>query len=346
MTAVRPLPVDLLAMFGRILWGHESGDGSIGASSLAGRDTFLAAVRELRDDLLDLTLERDRRYLVQAPDEADPLRPYVDSLWGDLLGADDEVVIGAGQREPHAVDAEPLPPGRLIVVLGAARSGTTWLHRVLSAHPAVAGTALGETWLFPDVVPIWEGLDRQVGREDLVVAVRRFCDRLLAAMRDREKPTADHVCEKTPATVWRLPMMAALYPDAHFVHIVRDGRDAALSMTRADAGRDDLADAAQAWVAAVTEVRNNSGLLPRFREIRYEDLLAEPSASVREVWGWIGLEVTSAVLADAARRSAQRITPLAPAGDIGSGKWRSLSAEDQAVLQRVEGELLETLGYC
>lgn len=349
MTAVRPLPVDLLALFGRILWGYESGDGSIGASSLTDRETFIAAIRALRDDLLGLIADPETRYAIRAPAQSDPVGPYFEQIWGDLLRTDSRgeraVSIEPGRRVADSGRTGRLAPGRLIVVLGAARSGTTWLHRLLSAHPAVAGTEVGETWLFPDVVPVWDALAERVPHEPLVAAVRAFCDRLLAAMRDRENATAGHVCEKTPATVWRLPMMAELYPDAHYVHIVRDGRDAALSMSRAGGGRADLAAAAHAWVAAVGEVRDNAGLLPQLREVRYEDLLAEPAAVVRDLWQWIGLDVSAEGLAAASRRSRQRITPLAAVGEIGTGKWQSLPESDRLILAEVEGSLLERLGY-
>ena len=33
------------------------------------------------------------------------------------------------------------------------------------------------------------------------------------------------------ASVWQLPLLSRLYPDAHYVHVIRDGRDVAMSLT-------------------------------------------------------------------------------------------------------------------
>jgi hypothetical protein len=343
-------PWDLLTLFGRMLWGFESGDGTAGASALADRPTFLAAVRALRDDLIDAAACADDRYFLDVVRDPARVASLLPMLWPDAVvvesGTDADAA--AAPPEGRAVGEETWAatrPAQLIVVLGAARSGTTWLHRMITAHPDVAGTATGETWLFPDIAPIWTALSGRVERTRVVSALRAFCDRLLAAMRDRAAPGAAYVCEKTPASLWRLPMLAELYPDAKYVHIVRDGRDAALSMTRTGEGRDDLAAAAEAWVAAVTEVRRGARLLPDFREVRYEDLLADPVAVVDDLWSAFGLEVSDDARRAAHERADERITPLPAEGPVGTEKWRSLPPTDQEVLNRVAGPLVRDLGY-
>jgi hypothetical protein len=346
-------PLDLLARFARMLWGYESGDGTAGASSLADRETFLAAVRELRDRLIAAVAGPASSWLVDVVAEPDRLQSLHDLLWSDAITVSNEAgpeqVAEAAttlrRTEPPHGEVERLSDGRLIVVLGAARSGTTWLHRMLSAHPQIAGTPTGETWLFPDIAPIWNDLGGRLSEAELVAALRAFCDRLLERLRRRVDPAAGYVSEKTPAAVWRLPMLARLYPDAHYVHVIRDGRDAALSMTRAGAGRDDLRTAAEAWVAAVQEVRNGSGLLPSFWELRYEDLLLDHPREIARIWEWIGLPVTDAASARLAERGTERISPLPGEGPVGRGKWQALPDRDQAVLNEATDPLRTDLGY-
>jgi hypothetical protein len=236
--------------------------------------------------------------------------------------------------------------GGLVVVLGAARSGTTWLHRLLCANPLIAGTETGETWLFPDVAPVWADPVRSLaGDAATLSAMREFCDDLLIAMRDRVAPGATQVCEKTPTTAWQLPVLSRLYPDAHYIHIVRDGRDAALSLALTRGGDADLGDSAREWVSAVTAIRAASGDLPKFREVRYEDLLADPAAIATQLWSWIGVPDSDEAMATLQQRAAQRVTPLPASGEIGIEKWRSLPKVAQGVLEAIEGPLLRELGY-
>jgi hypothetical protein len=260
---------------------------------------------------------------------------------------------GRGRRlaaQRFRPSASPLRD-RVIVVLGAARSGTTWLHRLISAHPLVAGTETGETWLFTDIAPMWvDEVRAEAGDGAVLTGMRTFCDNLLLTMRDRISPTATHVCEKTPTTVWRLPVLAQMYPDALYLHVVRDGRDVAASLAHtwtggAEPSVDEVEAAAREWVQAVGAVRRAAPTLPRLRQVRYEDLLDDPHHVVEELWSWLGLGVTDDARAAAARRIEQRVTPLPATGEIGAGKWRSLSPASRAAVTIASGDLLRELGY-
>ena len=92
-------------------------------------------------------------------------------------------------------------------------------------------------------------------------------------------------------------------------------------------------------------VRQAAPVLPRFRQVRYEDLLADPHRVVAELWSWIGLGVTEEARAAAAQRIEQRVTPLPASGEIGSGKWRSLAPSSRAAVTIATADLLRELGY-
>lgn len=350
--------LDLPRRIGRLLWGFESGAGSAGVSSLAPRGVFYPALRRLTDALLvgDNSIARVG---VDVTTDGDRLRPFLPAVWPDAVYVDlpaggtapviEDIVARADAGTPWPVPGPSISGDlrdRLVVVLGAARSGTTWLHRMITAHSRIAGTKTGETWLFPDIAPLWDDVVRDsVGEDRVIAALRGFCDELLLAMRDAVVPEASHVCEKTPATVWRLPMMARLYPDAYYVHVVRDGRDAVLSMANSGFADGDLKAAARTWADAVSRVRGGAADLPRFREIRYEDLLADPAGVVTGLWDWLGIESDDASVAELDIRVGERVTPLEPTGDIGAGKWQSLDRKQRREITSIAGGLLAELGY-
>src|SRR4051812_8879868 len=115
-------------------------------------------------------------------------------------------------------------------VVGCSRSGTTLVRAMLDAHPLVAVPPESHFALAPDV----RGLRRALSRErwfalweieapdlrglDVADAVRA----LFAAYAERQgKP---RYADKTPHYVSHLPLFAERFPEARFVHVIRDGR--------------------------------------------------------------------------------------------------------------------------
>ncbi len=151
--------------------------------------------------------------------------------------------------------------GRLVVVLGSVRSGTTWLVELLGSHPDV-GITKGESWIFNSLRDLflnahasWDGPAALQDQAQIVALMRRFCDDIFSAALARQAPGASWFVEKTPGHTTRIPIMAATYPDAWYVHVVRDGRDVARSILQTAWGHDYPGDAVSAWVSAVRSVR-------------------------------------------------------------------------------------------
>jgi hypothetical protein len=251
----------------------------------------------------------------------------------------------------------PTPPcespysDRVIEVLGAVRSGTTWLVELLGAHPDV-GTTKGESWIFHSLWDFWEnahattdGVSAYMAPADIAAAMRRFCDGLFACAAARHAPGTSWFVEKTPGHSVRLPLAAATHPDAWYIHIVRDGRDVVRSHTRTEWGQGDPRDAAAAWVWGVRPILENSWRLPRFREIRYESVLADPVGEVCGLLRWMGLDVDTDVENGVAERAAREVSRYKATDAVGAGKWRDLSPEVLECIYEEAADLLMELGY-
>jgi hypothetical protein len=231
----------------------------------------------------------------------------------------------------------------VVFVVGCPRSGTTWLERMLVAHPRVVAFPGDESQLFSSLA----GFARLQGPggHAVAAAVRRYCDRLFASARAAGGHEASFVVDKTPAHVHELPFISRVYPEASFIHILRDGRDVARSLLEFEHGPDSIAGCAEMWRRAVSDAWTYGPQLHRFREVRYEQLLDDPVAGVCELLAWIGAPVDDEVRAAVASVAAVRVSQYNTTGQVGSGKWRSLGPAELATIHRIAGDILTRAGY-
>jgi hypothetical protein len=217
------------------------------------------------------------------------------------------------------------------IVVGVPRSGTTLLRLMLDAHPEIAippetGFLLSPRIIgaagnrdlcaqllteFPEGAPAWN--DYGVEAAEFLDAVRalpadaRLPDvlRLFYAMyarRHRKTRSGD----KTPNYVSAMPAVSSILPEAHFVHIVRDGRDVALSWSKTwFAPSRSLPELVRRWSATIRAARAAAPAV-RYLEVRYDDLVEKPELVLREICAFIGLGFTAEMLGYPAR-SADRL---------------------------------------
>lgn len=179
-----------------------------------------------------------------------------------------------------------------ILIVGCPRSGTSWLQLLLAQHPAIATTQ--ETHLFNNYLSLLEQSWQRFPTVDPNVGMRRLlsddefyqlCADFANAVLGRiagGNPNAQVVVEKTPGHVRHGPFILRLVPDTYFLHIVRDPRSvvsslgaAAQSWARGQWASTNVVRNAQLWRSDVTLGRELGTLTPRYREVRYEDLLGE-----------------------------------------------------------------------
>jgi hypothetical protein len=284
---------------------------------------------------------------------------------------------------------------RLVMLVGSPRSGTTWLQTLLGAHPEIATpqeTDLFRVYLQP-LVDAWErqlhgatveGERRRRKGLPLVLTEAEFDDaagalvrRTLHAVRDL-KPGASVVVEKSPSHSMCVATILRFVPAAPFVHIVRDGRDAAASMVAAsgDWGQKwapgSIARAAQVWRDHLLGAREAVDAPGGYFEVRYEDLLGDGGAALlQQAFSTCGVEVSAdAAAAYVDEHSFERMKAggqvsgsILLGGEAGGtqaaqqepegffrkgtvGGWRDeWSVADRQAFARVAGDLLVQLGY-
>jgi hypothetical protein len=175
--------------------------------------------------------------------------------------------------------------------------------------------------------------------------------------------------DKNTYYICHIPTIAYLFPNARFVHIIRDGRGAVASMVRLQMGgyalpdgtsydRNEPMGAAQLWKALVVlGTAEGRRLGPaRYLEIKYETLLLEPERVCRELCEFVGEEFSPAMLEREARLRATFIPESSLAAyhenttkELLTDRvenWKGeLSSADLALVEHVIGDALERYGY-
>jgi Sulfotransferase family len=162
--------------------------------------------------------------------------------------------------------------------------------------------------------------------------------------------------DKMPGYVLRIPVLAQLFPEARFVHIIRDGRDVALSAMAIDGRGRDPVTLALDWRHRVLAGRTSGRQLGprRYHEVRYEQLLAEPPTQIASLCRFLDIDYEPAMLrfferADAVPdkvRANPRHARLAEPLSVGQRSWRTaMSRADLERFEAVAGDLLSELDY-
>ncbi|HYQ82484.1 MAG TPA: sulfotransferase, partial [Rubrobacter sp.] len=174
------------------------------------------------------------------------------------------------------------------------------------------------------------------------------------------------VGNKTSGYVRRIPVFHALWPEAKFVHIIRDGRDVCLSVLNwkkgeRTAGRyasweeDPVSTTALWWERKVHKAREDGASLGPglYHEMHYEDLVEDPERECNRLCEFLGVPYDDAMIRFAEGKTRTdlpnaRRTPKKAWLPITSGmrNWRAeMPAKDVERFEAAAGDLLEELGY-
>jgi hypothetical protein len=184
--------------------------------------------------------------------------------------------------------------------------------------------------------------------------------------------------DKTPDYVKRMRRINRSVPEAHFVHVIRDGRDVCLSHNKRIQRRGEKSrppvpagEMARRWRKRIEKARSDAHALGHYLEIRYEDLVTDTEPTLRRVCEFVALDFDGAML-DYHRRAEERLQEMARDLPAGQGRphrpgaerlqahallkeppqkerverWREeMSPADRAAFEEIAGELLVELEY-
>ncbi len=293
---------------------------------------------------------------------------------------------------------KPKDPGHrppVPFIVGVGRSGTTMLRLMLDAHPDLAIPP--ETHFVPDLIDAIDGGASPEQAVETMTAVRQWGDlhtdpgNVVDAWRQLDSFAAGPALrsfyemyaerqgkarygEKTPAYVKNMRKIERALPEARFIHVIRDGRDVALSRWKRTLGDKDPAPAAQVaagWQRRIRRAQKQGGKLRHYLELRYEDLVTDTEPNLRRIAQFLELEWNPVMLTyyeHAAERMAEMARDL-PAADgkptrpgqermqahamtqkppdpSAMYRWKEkMSPADVVAFDGAAGELLDELGY-
>jgi Sulfotransferase family len=188
--------------------------------------------------------------------------------------------------------------GAPIFIVGCQSSGTTPLRLMLDSHPNIACGP--ETRFLPDFAHLTrESWDRL----RLYGFPKEYWHRRVAELFDGIK--SDYAsskgkprwADKTPRYALSLDYLDELFPTCQIVHVIRDGRDVVVSH-RHRWGYPSAVKAIEKWPRYIRAARAVGDNLPpgRYHEVRYERLVDDPEATMRELLDFLGEPWDPAVL--------------------------------------------------
>jgi hypothetical protein len=207
---------------------------------------------------------------------------------------------------------------RQIFIGGCGRSGTTMLGAMLGAHSdcicspeshfkisvlrardwnlervdlAYALNVIRKHWRFK----IWDmpldqaALSEAVWQDTYASLLERIVAQYGAKI---DKSNTNTWVDHTPSNVRYAPRLLEVFPQAKFIHVVRDGRAVAASIMPLDWGPNSIIGAAHWWLAETQAGLAMETLLPpdRISRIRYEDLVTQPEQRLSDLCAFLGIE--------------------------------------------------------
>jgi hypothetical protein len=256
------------------------------------------------------------------------------------------------------------------------------MRLMLNRHPRIA--IPGETWYFPDIHEMrtelaaapeqeWRAavatrIERSSTFRELGVSREQIDEELsgillaqwsnvlaVANLAFARAEGKDRWGDKTPGYVRHLPLLKREFPTAFVIHMIRDARDVAASFFEQPFGPKTAIDAAIYWKNDVSKGQRYGISLfgDQYIEVRYEDLVEDPEAQLRQVLSHVREDFDPVVL-DQAPTAREYVIPehhwheltKKPVTTARVGRWRiKLSSRDAQLIELEAGALLRQLHY-
>lgn len=270
-----------------------------------------------------------------------------------------------------------------IFIVGPSRSGTTLLYsllltsgefpiyqaetRLIDSCPMRYGSLRNEQ-AYRRFIRDWthskqfyrSGLDERVFRREAENHRSSYPEFLAFFMsRVASQQGKSRWVEQTPGNVMHIPLLVRAFPHAKFIHIVRDGRDVAISRrklgwsgTKSSNALRQLFYAAINWERAVLAGhRHKKSLQERFLEIKYEDLVLNTEATIAQLNHFADIRIQPQVVQTSEIGSLGKSNSAFDKGKTGISpqmvqRWKkTLSDRERALVEFTVGATLQMFGY-
>jgi hypothetical protein len=248
-----------------------------------------------------------------------------------------------------------------IIIGGCERSGTTLLRSLLNAHSKIfigrdSAILQGNSNLDHLSGTTGLPLDRIKAHYRASACLGQFLENIsIELMRQNGKTRWG---EKTPWNVRDIGRHFQFFPNARFVHIIRDGRDVVCSLRtfpkyRSRDGKRVPTGILNPWSRCISQwvADLQAGLTwrsdPRYTEIKYEDLVTQPEAIMRSLFAWLGEcwepDILTSFMTDEFDAHPNLVDPV---NSKPVGRWqRDLPSEARRAFTGIACTLLVQLGY-
>lgn len=272
---------------------------------------------------------------------------------------------------------------RHFFIVGCQKSGTTWVQKLLDGHPQLR--CHGEAYFAAVFGPLLKQVQQAHNGKQKAGALGEITDQTVLELfrtgvgltfarwlEECEEPERiEAIGEKTPEHALCMPALGAAFPEAKFIHVVRDGRDVCVSgwFHNLRAGGEQFRQkfpeintyirytVNHHWLPYIQQARAFGQQHPqRYLEVRYEDLHTDPEDRIAQMLRFLEVEGDPAALAACAEAGA--FTSLAGGREPGQedrgsfyrkgvvGDWREhFDASSIATFEQHGGAMLRELGY-
>lgn len=201
----------------------------------------------------------------------------------------------------------------MVFIIGSGRSGTTWLHLMLGSHPLIATGQESQLFnnYFASLVNQWKteinypktdelrfhGISSYLKETEFYQLLQQFARGVFEKI-FTEKPQATYFLEKSPNNSHHIDTIHRCFPNAKFIHVIRDGRDVAASIMAAKKswGKywafNSVEEAILDWKIALESALEAKKFTKHYLEVRYEDLLTNGVSELEKLFQFLEISVS------------------------------------------------------
>ena len=284
-----------------------------------------------------------------------------------------------------------------IIVIGSSRSGTTLLRLILTSHSDVTiptecgffvwwyekykdwsvdcfdnrlGTFLDD-FFSSRKIDNWKldrkSLEKHIRRHkpgDYASLVAEIYMYYMVSSNEKSRRWGD----KNNHYLYNIKEIKEMFPKAHFVHIIRDGRDVAASYMKLNKANiqakyapnlpSEIEEIAERWASNLKTIRQSFSVFEwdRVLEVRYEDLVTKPERVVGRICKFLGLKFEKQMLEFYKENKEKKLVPdgfmkwkkrtFKEIDTSAVGKYKKELTEDERIkFEKLAGEILEQYNY-